>query len=44
VRRRNRRPFDLPPPTTGMNDRDLLGIVLASIVVLMFATGILLAV
>jgi len=27
-----------------MSDRDLLGIVLASIVVLMFATGILLAV
>jgi hypothetical protein len=41
---RNRRPFDRGPPTWGMSDTDLLGIVLASIVVLMFATGILLAV
>jgi len=38
----DRRCFADLPPTRGMEDRDLLGIVLAGIALMMFVTGIVL--
>jgi hypothetical protein len=42
--RGDRRTFEHTPPTERMSDTDLLGVVLGAIAILMFATGLFLAI